>query len=164
MTISSMENFSRMTCLYFSLGRLAGQDVHRRPQYCREKATLWPMDATAGWIKSQNNLVKPTLQGCKSGEVLVAATFRPLGSQTLMEAPVTVEQVGIASNSNAEKQKFIKSRSKLFLITGDPGAGPAWPVLVFVWLWLLWWWGSRHQNPQQQDDWLHGQGFWIAKL
>jgi len=33
------------------------------------------------------------LQGCKSGEVLLAATFRPLGSQTLMETPVTVEQV-----------------------------------------------------------------------
>ena len=66
------------------------------------------MDATAGWIKSQNNLVKPTLQGCKSGEVLVAATFRPLGSQTLMEAPVTVEQVGIASSSNAEKLIKVK--------------------------------------------------------
>ena len=45
-------------------------------------------------------LIKARLQGCKSGEVLLAATFRPLGSQTLMEAPVTVEQVA--------KQRIIK--------------------------------------------------------
>ena len=117
------------------------------------------------WVKGicSHSRTKPPWQGCKSGEVLLAATFRPLGSQTLMETPVTVEQVGRDKTLSLRWTRWTRCSMLYPSLAGDPSARSTRPVL-WLWLWLLWWWGSRHQDPQQQDDRLHGQGFQNANI
>ena len=96
---------------YLIIGRPTWQGDDRCAKHCRAQAALWPVDTATGKILHNNRRVSLNsnnrFQGCKSGEVLLAASFRPLGSQTLVEAPVTVEQVQKWSKSQINESESL---------------------------------------------------------